>query len=96
MPQPGIGEQRFDEILAVVERALDRDRMRVGRFDCRHLPALHLGDALMRVENENVDRLAIAARFDRGGAGIARSRADHRDVFAAPGQDRIEHRPDQL
>ena len=50
----------------------------------------------MRVEDENVDRLPIAAGFDRGRAGIAGGRADHRDVLAAPGQDRIEHRPDQL
>ena len=50
----------------------------------------------MRVEDENVDRLPVAAGFDRGGAGIARSRADHRDAFAASRQHRIEHRPDQL
>ena len=43
-----IVEQRLDDRLAVVERALDRDRVDVRLVDRRHLPALHVGNAAVR------------------------------------------------
>jgi hypothetical protein len=95
-PQPRIGEQRFDDVLAVVERALDRQRMRVRRVDGRHLTALHLGDAAVRIQHENVERGAVAARRQRRRAGVARGRADDRHMLGAARQDRVEHQPDEL
>jgi hypothetical protein len=91
-----IGEQRLHQILAVVEIAVDRDRMRVRRVDRRHLPALHLGDAAVRIEKEDVDRRAVAAGVERGRAGVARGRADDRHPLAAPRQRRIKELPQQL
>ena len=66
----------FTMRLAIVERALDRERMDVRRVDRRHLPALHLRHAPMRVEDEDVDLIEALERLDRGAAGIARGRAD--------------------
>ena len=94
--QRGVGEQRLHQILAIVESALDRDRMRVRRVERGHLPALHLGDAAVRIEEEDVDRGAVAAGFERRRAGIARGRADDRHPLAAPRQRRIEQMTEQL
>ena len=91
-----VGEQRFDQILAVVKSALDRDRVDVRQLDRRHLPPLHLGNAVARVEDENVDRIAVAAGFDRRRAGIARGRTDDRHMLMPPRQHRVEQPADEL
>ncbi len=50
----------------------------------------------MRIEDENVERGAVAAGGHRRRPGIARGRTDDRHVLAAPGQHRVEHQPDEL
>jgi hypothetical protein len=40
-------EHRLDQVLAVVERALDRDGVDVGLIDRGHLPTLHLAGAVV-------------------------------------------------
>src|SRR5690606_9156617 len=49
-----VGEQRLQQVLAVVEGALDRHVVHVGRVDGRHLPALHLGHPPGLVEHDDV------------------------------------------
>ncbi len=70
--------------------------MDVRRRDCRHLPALHLGDAAIGIEHDDVERVAVAARLDRGRAGVARGRDHDGRALAAPAQRRLEQRPDEL
>ena len=55
----------------------------VGRIDRRHLAALHVGDAALRVKNKNIGALAMATAFDRGGARIAACRANDGDALIA-------------
>ena len=70
--------------------------MDVGRFNGRHLPPLYVGDSIVRIEDEEVDRLAVAARLDRRGAGVSRGGSDDCYAFAAASQHRVEHQSDQL
>ena len=51
----GVGEHRLHQVLAVVERALDRDVADIRRRHRRHLPALHLAGAAVRVQDDDVD-----------------------------------------
>ena len=73
----------FTSVLAIVEGALDRDGMDVGGVDRRHLPPLHVGDAAVRVEDEDVDALEPLEGVDRRAAGVARGRADDGGALAA-------------
>ena len=50
----------------------------------------------MRVEDEDVDRVAVAAGFECRRAGIAGGGADDRHMLGAPGQRRIEQQPNKL
>ena len=78
-----VGEHRLHQVLAVVERALDRDVGDVRRGNRGHLPALHLADAVVRVQERDVDAVAAGACLDRGRAGIARGGADDRHARIA-------------
>src|SRR3546814_1469363 len=49
----------------------------------RHLPALHLGDAAEGVQDEDLDRFAVAAGLDGGRAGVAGGGADDGGAGAA-------------
>ena len=84
-------EQALHDRLAIVERALDRDVVDVGVGDRRHLPALHVRDAALGIEDEDVDAGAAAERLDGGAAGIARGGADDGGACAARAQD-VVHR----
>jgi hypothetical protein len=70
-PQLCVGEQGFDEILTVVKSALDGDCMSIRRIDRRHLPALNLGNSIVRKEHKYVDCFPVAASLERGGAGVS-------------------------
>ena len=89
-------EQRLHDSLAIVEGALERDDMHVGRVDAGHLAALHLRDAPVRVEDEHVDLIEALEGLDGGAAGIARGRADDRRAGAARAQDVVHQLPEQL
>ena len=91
-----IVEQRLDDVLAVVERALDRDRVDVRLVDRRHLPALHVGDAAVREEDEDVGARAAAEGLDRRRAGVARGRAEDRRAPVAPLQRAVHRAPEPL
>ena len=66
----------FHERLAIVERAVDSERVHIGRRHAGHLPALHIRHAAMRVEDENIDIIDAGERFDGRRARIARGGAD--------------------
>ena len=72
----------------------NRERVDVRPVDRRHLPALHVGDAALRVENEDFDLGLPGERLDRRGAGVARGRSNDRRPLSALMQDPI-HRPAQ-
>ena len=76
-------EHRLHHRLAIVEGALDRERMDVRRVDRRHLPPLHVGDAAVRIEDEDVDLIEPLEGLDGGAAGVAGGRADDRRARAA-------------
>ena len=92
----GVAEQRLQQRLAVVERALDREVVDVRRGDRGHLPALDLGDPAVRMEDHDADPLAPGKRLDRGRAGVARGRADDRDRRPAAAQEELEQPAEQL
>ena len=85
-------EQALHDRLAVVERAFDRERMHVRLGRRRHHAPLHLGDAAVRIEHDDVDLVAAAERLDRGAAGVARGR-DHDGRALAALRQRMIHQP---
>ena len=91
-----IVEQRFDDVLAIVERAVDRQRMDARPVDRGHLPPLHVGDAAVRIQDEHVGSLAAAERLDRRRAGVARGRAEDDAAAPALGQRPIHRAAEEL
>ena len=57
-PEGRIGEHRLHQVLAIVEGALDGDVAHIGGRDRRHLAALHLGDAALGMQDEDIDPVA--------------------------------------
>jgi hypothetical protein len=57
--------------LAVIEGAFNRERMNIGRGHARHLPTLHVRDAAMRIEDEDVDLIEALECLDRSASRIA-------------------------
>ena len=88
-----IGKHRFDDILAVIERAFERDVMHVRRIDACHLPTLHFRGAALRMQDEDIDIFTRLAGLNRGAAGIAGRRADNRDALTLLFQHIIEQPP---
>ena len=89
-------EHRLHQGLAVVERTFHRNGVDVGRRDGRHLPALDLRDAAVRVEDDDVDPVEPAKGLDRSAAGIARGRADDRRTAPALGQHMVHEPGEEL
>ena len=72
------------------------DRMDVRLVDRRHLPALHVGDAAVREEDEDVGARLAAEGFDRRRAGVARGRAEDRRAPIAPLEGAVHRAPQPL
>ena len=89
-----VPEQLLDDALAIVERALDRERVDVRPIDRRHLPALHVRHPALRIEDEHFDLGLLGESLDRGSAGVARCRSDDRRPGAALTQNAV-HRLSQ-
>ena len=66
----------------------------VGSRRRRHHAPLYGGNSPLRKQHDQVDLAAIAERFDRGAAGIARSRDHDGPALAACGENVI-HQPRQ-
>ena len=56
LAQRRVAEQLLDDALAVVERALDRDRVHVGGVDRRHLAPLDVAHAALGIEHDDLRR----------------------------------------
>ena len=91
-----VAEQLLDDALAVVERAVDRDGVHVGRRDRRHLAALDVAHAALGVEHDDLGAAARREPGDRGRARVARGRDEHRDALVALRQDVLEEPADEL
>ncbi len=87
-------EHRFDDRLAVVEIALDRQGVDIGRLRGGHLALLHRRDLVVRKQDEDVGPVAAGEGLDRRAARVARGRADDRGALVAFGQHVI-HQPRQ-
>ena len=64
-------EHALHDRLAIVEGALDRQCMHVIVRERRHHPPLHVRNAAVRKEHEDIGAGAAAERLDRRCAGIA-------------------------
>ena len=89
-------EQTLHDRLAIVEGAFDRERVDVGCAGGRHHPPLHLGDAAVRKQHDQVDIFQIGESVDRSTAGVARSCDHDGGALAAFGQHVIHQPRDQL
>ncbi len=87
-------EQALHDRLAVVEGAVDGERMHVGAARRGHHAPLHVRDAPVREQDDDVDLGAVAERLDGGAAGIARGRDHDGPAFAARRQH-VVHQPRQ-
>ena len=75
--EAGIPEHGFDKVLAVVEMALNCDRVNIFRIKRRHLPLLHRRNLAVREQDKDVGAGACRKSVNRGPARIARRRADN-------------------
>ena len=89
-------EHRLHDRLAVVEGAVDRQRMDVGVVGAGHHAPLHLGDAAVRKQHHEVDLGAAAERLDGGAAGVARGRDRDGGALTACRQRVIHQAGEQL
>ena len=92
----GVTEHRLHEVLAVVEVALDGDRVDIRAVDRGHLAALDVTGATGRIEDHDVDVLTVLDTVDRRRAGVAAGGTDDRDSLTTLGQHVVEHPTDQL
>ena len=92
----GVVEHRLDEVLAVVERAVDRDRVHVVVVDGGHLAALDVARASGRVEDHDVDVLAPRTASIAADPVSPLVRADDHHVLVALGEHVLEEPPDEL
>ena len=90
----GMIEQALHDRLAVVEGAVDGDCVDIGGVRRRHHAPLHLRDAALRKQHDDVDLMTAAERFDGGAAGVARGRHHDCAALAARGEHVI-HQPRQ-
>ena len=89
-------EHRLHDRLAIVEGAFDRERMHVRRTRRRHHPPLHVGNAAVRKQHDQIDIVETRKRIDRGAAGIARG-GDHDGGALRAFRQHMIHQPrDQL
>ena len=72
-------ENALDRRLAVVEVALDRHNVDVLPILRAHLQLLHLGDAVVGVDDHDLDALSVAEAFERRLARIAARRDEDED-----------------
>ena len=91
-----IAEQAFDDVLAIVEGAVDGDGVDARPVDRRHLPPLHVRHAALRIEDEDVDALGAAERLDRRRAGVARGRAEDGRAPAALAERPVHRAAEEL
>jgi hypothetical protein len=70
--------------------------MGIRRINRRHLPTLELGNPIVREKHEYIDGVSVAARLERGRAGVSRGCANDGKMLVPSGQHCVEHPPDEL
>ena len=91
-----VAEHRLHQRLAVVEVAIQGERMDVRLRGAGHLPPLHLAHPPVRVEHVHVHPRQPPKRLHGGRAGVPGGRPHHRHALAGAAQHLGEHAPDQL
>ena len=91
-----VPEHALHDRLAVIEGALDRERVDVVIRDRGHHAPLHIGDASLREQHKDVGALAPAEGFDRGCARVPRGRDHDGGALPAPDEDVIHEAADEL
>ena len=91
-----IGKAGLDHRLGIVEVAFNGDVKDVVGEHRGHLATLHFGDAVVGVQNENIEVVAVAAAFDGRRAGVARGGAHDHRAFTTLFQEVIQQSPQQL
>lgn len=90
-----VGEEGFDEVLAVVKGAFHGEVVHVCVEDGGHLRLLDGGDAAFGVEDEDGDVGFAAEAVDGCGAGVAGRGADDGEVMAGGGRGSISISADE-
>ena len=86
-------EHAFDDGLAVVERTFDGERADIAGICRRHHPPLHVGDAALRKQHDEIDLVAVPESFDGGATGVAGRRHDDDGAAFAACRERVIHQP---
>jgi hypothetical protein len=89
-------EHRLHQRLRIIEAAFDRDIVHIRREHGRHLPALYLRHAALRMQHEDIDLGPARQRIDRSRASIAGGRADDGQVRVALVEEAFEQQPEEL
>ena len=82
--------------LGIVEGSLDRDGIDVVRARAGHLALLQLGDAALRIEDEDLRALLPGETVDRRRAGVSRGCPEDVDRFPGPLDLFLEEAADEL
>ena len=91
-----VAEGGLDDVLAVVERAVEREGVEVRRVERRHLPTLHVGDPTLGEQHDAVERRPAEAALHGGRAGVAAGGDEDRGSPAPFGEDVVEQPADEL
>ncbi len=91
-----VGEQSLHHCLGIVETAVDRDVVDIGRAHRGHLAALDVAHPTPGVEHEDLDIVAPGDRIDRGAAGVAAGRTDDGQRALLAREEFLEQQPEQL
>ena len=91
-----IGKTRLEHRLGIIEVALNGDIKDIIGLHGGHLAPLDLGDAVVRMQNKNIEVVAVATPLDGRRAGVAGGGAhDHRPLTTL-GQEMVEDTAQQL
>ncbi len=96
VPEFQVIEQGFYNILTIIKRPIDGDVVHIGCSHRGHLAALYVRASLIRVHDEDIDRIPIATGLNSRRPGVTRCCTNDTDPFPAPGQDMFEQAPDNL
>ena len=91
-----VGEDALHHRLRIVEAAIDRDIVDIGRAHGGHLAALDVADAPLGVQHEDLDPVEPRDCIDRRATRIAAGRADDGQRAAVPRKEFLEQQAEQL
>ena len=89
-------EQALHDRLAIVEMALDGERMDVRRAGRGHHATLHVGNTAVRKQYDEIDIVATGEGIDGSATGVAGGRDHDRGALIALGENMIHQPRDEL